>query len=147
MKLFAQMRLVSEESDYYFNIGEIYMTEKQYQKTLESYMTGLRIDIKCGDRPAIAADYNMIGELYAETEQAGIAEEYFQRSLSLAGQIEARPVTASACYNLGLLYKKKRDKEKATEYLTRALEIFRVMGTPDAQEVSDRLKELESGSF
>ncbi len=115
----------NELSDCYFNIGETYFYEKQYQKALDLYMQGLKIDQIHDNKFNMAGDYNMIGELYAEMANLGEAQKFFEQSISAAGQIDARPELAGAYYNLAQLYKKKNQEDKAEESLRRAEEIYR----------------------
>ncbi|TBR17269.1 tetratricopeptide repeat protein, partial [bacterium] len=86
--LFEEIKAVNELSDYYFNLGEVYLFEKNYQKALESYMVGLKIDQLKDNRPSLAADYNMVGELYMEMGNLAEAENYFNKTIMLASQIK-----------------------------------------------------------
>ncbi|MDD4900211.1 MAG: CHAT domain-containing protein, partial [Candidatus Omnitrophica bacterium] len=56
--LFEKLKLKDELSDFYFNQGEIFLFEKEYQKALEYYLKGLAIDRQKNDFPAIAVDYD-----------------------------------------------------------------------------------------
>jgi tetratricopeptide (TPR) repeat protein/CHAT domain-containing protein len=141
--LFEQLHMESEESDYYFNTGEIMVSEKQYQRALENYLKGLKMDTESGNVPSIAADYNMIGEFYVAINRPEMAQEYFQRSMELAGRIGARPTLASASYNLGMFYRKKGDRARAREYMVRAFRMYGEMGLPDAEDAGRQLKEME----
>ncbi|MDI6605777.1 MAG: CHAT domain-containing protein, partial [Candidatus Omnitrophota bacterium] len=81
--LFEKLKLKHELSDYYFNIGEIHLFEKEYQGALDSYMRGLEIDLAHGNKQSIVSDYSMIAELYMAMDNLQEAEEYFQRSIAL----------------------------------------------------------------
>lgn len=143
MQVFERLRLRHEKSDYYFNVGEILLLEKQYQLTLENYLRGLQLDLSVGDLTAVAADYEMIGELYAEMEQGDRAEEYFLKALRVVEGLQAKPVLASVCYDLGVLYKKNNAKARARPYLERARDLYHAMGVPDAAEAQKELEGME----
>ncbi len=143
LRLFEKLKLNNELSDYYFNLGEICIFEKQYQKALDNYTRGLKIDEFQGNMPSIASDYNMFGELYAEMDDLRQAERFFNQSVAISKQINARPELAAAYYNLGVLYKNKAHKNKARDYLRQAQEIYASMDTPDYQEIKKELLELD----
>jgi len=143
-RLFEKLKLKNELSDYYFNLGEIYLFEKQYQKALDCYTKGLKIDQGQGNRPGVAGDYNMIGELYIEMDNLEEAENFFHQSILVCKEIKSPIELASAYYNLGLLYKKKGKINKAREYLRQAQEIYRLIDTPDYQEIKKEFLELSN---
>ena len=133
----------NELSDYYFNLGEIYLMEKQYQKALDSYTKGLKIDQMQHNLPSIAADYNMIGELYLEMDNLVDAEKFFKQALEACKGIDAPLELACAYYNLGLLYKEKGQKNRTREYLRQAQEIYVKIDTPDYQEIKQEFLSLD----
>ncbi|MDD5156265.1 MAG: tetratricopeptide repeat protein, partial [Candidatus Omnitrophica bacterium] len=141
--LFEKLKVKGELSDYYFNLGEIHLSEKEYQKALDCYFKGLKIDQLHGNKPSEASDYNMIGELYVEIGNLNEAEKYFNQAVLLCEQIKAPLELAAAYYNLGLLYKEKRYRHKAREYLRQAQEIYRAKGLPASQEIREELLELD----
>jgi tetratricopeptide (TPR) repeat protein len=129
------MKLKEELSDCDFNLGEMYLFEKQYKIALDFYLKGLKKDQLQDNKPNLASDYEMIGELYLEMGNLVEAEFYFKQSVTLAAQINAPLELASASYNLGLLYKQKQNKFKAREYLRKAEEIYSLIDTPTYQRV------------
>jgi tetratricopeptide (TPR) repeat protein len=131
-------------SDCYFNLGEIYVLQKQYQKALDYYLKGLEIDRRQENKPNIASDYNMIGELYMEMDNSGEAERFFKQSILVSKQINSRPELAAAYYNLGLLYEKRGHKNKAKDHFRQAQEIYALMDTPTYQEIKKKILELSS---
>ena len=141
-QLFEKLGSKFELSDYYFNLGEVCVFEKQYQKALDCYMRGLKIDKVHGNIPSIASDYNMIGELYEEMDNFTEAERFFNEAIEICQNIEAPMELASAYYNLGLLYKKKGKINRAREYLRQAQEIYSRIDTPDYSKVKEELLSL-----
>src|SRR3989338_571047 len=142
--LFERLKLKHELSDCYFNLGEICLYEKKYQEALGFYRKGLAIDEQLGNKRNLASDYNMIGELYIEMDDLEEAEKLFQQSVLLSQQINAQPELACAYHNLGLLYKNKNKKNKAREYFRQAQEIYRLIDTPDYQNIKKELLELSN---
>jgi len=134
-QLFEKMKLKNELSDYYFNLGEICLFEKQYQKVLDCYMKGLKIDEAQGNISSLASDYNMMGELYVAMDNLAEAERFFNQAVSVSQKIDAHLELADAYYSLGLLYKKKNQKNKAREYLRQAQEIYRLIDSPEYQKI------------
>jgi len=143
--LFEKLRLKSELSDYYFNLGEVCLFEKEYHKALDYYLMGLKIDRGQNNKMSLACDYNMIGELYVEMDNIAKAEEYFNHSVEVAKQINALPELASAYQNLGILYKKLGRKNKARDNLRQAQEIYGLIDNAKYQEIKKELLDLSSG--
>ncbi|MDD4979642.1 MAG: tetratricopeptide repeat protein [Candidatus Omnitrophica bacterium] len=146
LKLFEKLKLKGELSDYYFNLGEIYAFEKQYQKAIAYYFKGLAIDQRQQNKPNIAGDYGMIGELYMEMDNFADAERFLKQSVLAGKEINARPELASAFYSLGVLYEKRGRRNKAKDYLRQAQEIYGQMGTPEYQEIKEKLSEFDNPS-
>ena len=140
--LFSRLKLTYELSDYYFNMGEICLFEKEYQKALDYYLKGIEIDRLHDNRTNLASDYNMLGELYIEINDFTQAEKYFADSVHISEQINARPELAGAYRNLALLYQKRGQINKARDYFRQAQEIYRLMDTPDYQEIKKDLLAL-----
>jgi len=143
-RLFEKLKLKNELSDYYFNLGEIHLFEKQYQKAMDCYFKGLKIDLAQGNLPSVSSDYDMIAELYAEMGNTQEAEKSFQEAISVAKQISAPLELASAYRNLAGLYKLKGQRSKAREYLRQAQEIYGAINHPAYQEIKKEF--LEAGS-
>ncbi len=137
------MKLKNELSDYYFNLGEICIIEKEYQKAMDYYAQGLKIDQFQGNKPSIASDYSMIGELYVEMDSLDKAESSFKQAILISEEINARPEMASAYYNMGLLYKKMGYKKKAKHYLRLAKNIYRLMDTDDYKKIKQEFRDFD----
>ena len=140
--LFEKLKLKNELSDFYFNQGEIYLFEKQYQKALEYYQRGLSIDKEKNDLPSIACDYDMIGELYFELGDLEKAEQSYQLGVKIAKEINAEPELASLYYNLGLLFRQKKHYSQARQYLRQAQELYRKMGLTEYEKIRQEFVEL-----
>ncbi len=137
--LFEKINLKGELSDYYFNLGELYVFEKHYEKALSSYLEGLKIDQIQGNKLNLPSDYNMIGELYFDMDNFVDAEDSFKAALKIAEEIRSRPDIAEAAYNLGILYKKLGRKNKSREFLRQAQEIYGVIDPLSYEEVKKEI--------
>ncbi|MDD2751705.1 MAG: CHAT domain-containing protein [Candidatus Omnitrophica bacterium] len=141
--LFEKLKLKDELSDFYFNQGEIFLFEKEYQKALEYYLRGLAIDRQKNDLPAIAVDYDMLGELYLELGDTAKAEESYNLGLKLAKEINAVPELASLYYNLGLLSRQQKHYSQARDYFRQAQELYRKMNLTQYREIRKEFDEVE----
>ena len=137
--IFDKLNVKNELSDYYFNVGELCLLEKQYSLALENYLHGLKIDEAQQNLPSLAADYNMLGELYLEMGKREEAGTYFYKALEVAKKINAVPDLAAAYYNLGQLHKQKRQFAQAREYFRFSQEIYRKIDTPTYKRIREEL--------
>ena len=142
--IFEKLKIKQGLSDYYFNLGELALFEKQYQKAKDYYLTGLRIDQAQGNKFNLASDYNMVGELYLEMDKIPEALLALEQAVGLSKQIQTQPDLAAAYHNLGLLYKKWGKKNRAKEYLRLAQEIYSAIDPLAYQEVKNEILSLDS---
>lgn len=136
LKLFSQLKLKHELSDYYFNLGEISRFEKRYQQALGLYYKGLSIDENLGDIINLASDYEMIGELYLEMGNFNNSSECFDKAVSILIGINAPLELASVYHNLGLLNETKGDLIKKEEFFRMAEEIYKKTDAPLNQKIN-----------
>jgi tetratricopeptide (TPR) repeat protein len=141
--LFKKLDLPDELSDHYFNLGEIYLFEKQYQQALDCYREGLKIDEREGNVPNIAGDYTMIGEWYLDMDNLAKAEGFFARAAVIFREFQLEPELAAVNFDLGIVYKKRKLKGKAREYFQQAYEFYRTVDTPEHKKVEKELLELD----
>ncbi|MDD5282360.1 MAG: tetratricopeptide repeat protein, partial [Candidatus Omnitrophica bacterium] len=130
--------------DCYFNLGEVYLYEKEYNKALDYYFKGIKIDQRQNNRVNLVCGYNMIGELYMEIDDLSKAEAYFKDSAKLAEEINSCIDLASVNYNLGLLYKKRGKKNMTRQHWRKAQEIYRSIDFDKYQEIRNQLLELDN---
>jgi len=102
--------LKNELSDCYFNLGEVYLFEKEYTKALDYYFKGLKIDQEQNNKENLASGYNMIGELYMEIDDLVKAEEYFKDSDKLAQETNSRMDLANVNNNLGCYIRNRGER-------------------------------------
>jgi tetratricopeptide (TPR) repeat protein len=134
----------NELSDYYFNLGEIFLFEKQYQKAKEHYAEGLRIDLLHDNRANLPSDYVMIGELSFEMGDLVEAERHFQLAVQAGKRIDSPADLAQAYHGLGRIYAKKNHISKAREHLRLAQELYYSLGFPEYQQIKEEYAGLSS---
>lgn len=144
--LFSRLKAHDELGDYYFNMGEIALFEKQYQKALSLYQQGLRCDENIGNLPSIASDYNMLGDLYRQMGNRMLAQEYYEKAESLAERIDLPLERAGTYYNLAVLYKEKKEFARAREYFRKAQEIYRTIDLPHYQRIKEEFRQMSGVS-
>jgi CHAT domain-containing protein/tetratricopeptide (TPR) repeat protein len=142
-EIFKSLGAIPELSDYYFDMGEIALFEKNYDLALEFYHKGLDLDKKLGHQFNLSSDYWMLGEYYWEIGKLTKAEDYFNKAVFICRQINNRPVLAGVYYDLGLMYKEMGKNHKAKEYLAAALKFYKDIDTPDYQEVQQEYAAIE----
>ena len=143
-EIFEKLKIKRGLSDYYFNLGELALFEKQYQKAKDYYLAGLRIDQAQGNKFNLASDYNMVGELYMEMDNLPEAVLALGQAVELSKQIQSQPDLAAACHNLGLIYKRMGKKAKAKEYLRLAQEIYSSIDPLAYKEVKNEILSLDN---
>jgi tetratricopeptide (TPR) repeat protein len=143
-RLFKQLRLKSELSDYYFNLGEIRLFNKDYQEALDCYRRGLAIDQAQGNLPSLASDYIMLGDLYLEMDNLKDAESSLDKAVAICGSLSLPREEAEANYDLGQIYAKRGQKNKAREFYRRAQEIYYSIDPAAYQEIKSALRELDN---
>ncbi len=141
-QLFKTLNAAREMSDYYFNMGEIHLMEKQYFQALKLYQRGIRIDEAHGNLPSLAADYCMLAELYGEIGDDRSAQENFQRSIEIASGIDAPQELASAYYSFASFHRKLGRLSRYREYLRLAQELYARMDLPTYQEIKEEFLHL-----
>lgn len=125
---------VEESKSYYYHLlGEVYLSKRLYQQSLEYFNQAA--NIKSLDRIFFV---NASGEAYFKIGELNKAIENFEAVL------EYNPNYAQAHYLLGLVYQKMDKKEKARNHFQKFLEIWKDAdeNLPELIETKKRLEEL-----
>jgi tetratricopeptide (TPR) repeat protein len=94
----------------YYNMGNLYADLGEYERAIESYRDGLKLD------PTLAKVHNNLGLAYAALKRAAEAASEFNQAVQL------RSDYAEAHYNLGVAYLqlgKKQDAQQQQQILTK----------------------------
>jgi len=123
--------LLKENTETYqihINIGNCYVSTKQYDQAIAAYMEYLnkaaakKTDLQ-GDAEA-AGVLSAVGQAYMEKGDVERAKEYFQKAISVLPRDEILP------YNVGVILLNQGDTENAIKYLRMAIEIKESWGAP-----------------
>ena len=106
-----------------FNISNILLEKKDYDKALEGYLKVLEINKndKSPNKELTAAIYSNIGEIYYDKEQYELAYKYRKTSLDLYKEINFKNQIANSEMDIGLILMKLKDYSLSTQYLSLAL--------------------------
>lgn len=107
----------------FFNLGNIYLAQSDYPKTLDYYFKALKIDEELGNKHGIATDISSIGIVYAEQKDYSKALEYFFKALKIAEELEDKNGIVFAIANIGNVYDIQGHNSKALDYSFKALKI------------------------
>jgi len=95
--------------DAYYNLGEIYLTQKQIEKAKEYYQKATDRVNNLDSRP-----FNNLGIIALSQNDVKTAEEFFAKALKI------NPNSFEATLNMALLFKKRGDKITAKDWAQKA---------------------------
>jgi signal transduction histidine kinase len=106
-----------------FNISNIFLEKKDYDKALEGYLKVLEINKndKSPNKELTAAIYSNIGEIYYDKGQYKLAYKYRKTSLDLYKEINFQNQIANSEMDIGLTLIKLKNYSLSTQYLSSAL--------------------------
>jgi tetratricopeptide (TPR) repeat protein len=84
----------------YKNIGEIYFSQKNFEKALEYLNKSLKIIEEIGDKHGIAVCFLSIGKIHGELRNALLSQSFNSKSLKIAREIGAKEIEMKALQNL-----------------------------------------------
>ncbi len=99
-----------------FNLGELFLEQKQYQKALPYYWKGLTIDLAIGDTYGQCLYYNRIGRAYTQLGVYDSAEYYLEKAIKLAPPTSGTDIFRVAFIDMANLLHKTGRSDKAVEY-------------------------------
>jgi signal transduction histidine kinase len=100
--------------------AQIYYSQGNYSKALESCLIALRDFQKQNREGNITDAYNLIGLIYSEQKKYPQAEIYLQKAYQLAKKNQDK-VLYSIINHLGILYASQKKYEQALEYYNQAI--------------------------
>jgi CHAT domain-containing protein len=114
----------NREASALMNLGNVFTSQNQTKKALESAQQALTITKNTGNRTLQSQALNAIGGIHIDLKQYTQAIPYFQQSLTLAKDIGNQPLQARSSNNLGhALYNTQRYPE-AIAQLKSAIQIL-----------------------
>jgi CHAT domain-containing protein len=117
----AEARTLSEIGYLYFSIGE-------KQKTLDCFNQALTLRRGVNDRSGQAGALNDIGVVYKDLDERQKALDSYNQAIAIRREIGDRSGEAGTIYNVGRVYYELEEHQKALEYFHQALAIQRDLG-------------------
>jgi tetratricopeptide (TPR) repeat protein len=115
----AQIRTIPESSLARFDLGNVYLSRRDWAPAQSEYDEALRL------RPDFWMAYVNLGSAFFGKEDIGLAMRAFERALAgVEGKPEFATVEARADYNRALILMRQNRNAEAAKSLTRMLEIF-----------------------
>jgi tetratricopeptide (TPR) repeat protein len=107
----------------YGNLGELYRTLGNLDKSEEMHKKALEIDQRLGRKKGMAIQYGKLGRVYRRRGELEASEEMHRKALSLNLETKNLAGTAVDYGDLAQVYRRKGDVDTALHYLQQALQI------------------------
>ena len=107
----------------YGNLGQLYRTLGDFEKSEEMHKKALEIDERLGRKESMAIQYGKLGRVYRRRDELQAAEEMHRKALSLNLETKNLGGTAVDYGDLAQVYRRKGDIDTALHYLQQALQI------------------------
>jgi serine phosphatase RsbU (regulator of sigma subunit)/uncharacterized protein HemY len=115
------------ESRAYYNIGNSYYLQNNFEKALEYHKKSLELRQKLGDNELIASSLNRLGTLAYSKQDFKLAEEYYLQVLQIRRGDKDQKGAGIVLNNLGNANSQMGNYDKAISYYKEANEIFKVL--------------------
>ncbi|MDR0874505.1 MAG: tetratricopeptide repeat protein [Prevotellaceae bacterium] len=123
------------EAEYFFNEGNAYLQEKDYDKALECHKKALEIAPELYKNDTIEAAFKHLGKIYLGKEEYNKAKEYQKKAIEVKHSLAN--VAAMAYNNRGIVFLNDKKYDKAITCFNKALKI-----KPDYEEAQKNLNEV-----
>jgi len=104
------------------SVGEVYQTDKQYQKAAEYFKKVLSINLKRGTKSSIIDAYYKVGDAAYYFDTAASRENY-QMCYDLSKKIDDKSNLLYSSLNLGVLASRRYDYKSSEKYFTEGLQL------------------------
>jgi tetratricopeptide (TPR) repeat protein len=140
--LFREARRRAGEAEALGNLGLVYHSLRQADKSLAYLRQALPIWQDLNHPKAIADTLNNLGIAYSDLNQTDQALEHLNRSLEIKRTLKDPREEAPALSNIGEVYQSMNQPDKAIDYYNQALALWRVL--KDAAARREEAKTLGS---
>lgn len=123
LKLAEKKAYLKAKADALNNIGFFYKNHGKISKTIDLYISSLKIRQEIDDKGGIANSLINIGTIYYNQGNIPQALDYFMRCLKIQEEINNKVGIAHALNNIGLIRAEVNDGAGALDYLQRSLKI------------------------
>ena len=110
------------------NLGAVYLSLGDLEKSIEYHERNLKISKEVGDRAGEGGAYGNLGSAFGNLGDFQKAKEYHERHLQISKEVGHREGEGKAYGNLGNDYHGLGDFQKAIEYHERDLKISKEVG-------------------
>ncbi len=117
-----------EEAAILGNLGLIYQTKGEFDKSEQMHNKSLEIADKLGLQDVIASQYGNLGLIYQTLGELNKSEEMHNKALKIYKQMGNKQEMAMEYGNLGVVYQMNGEFDKAEQMHKKALEIAEKLG-------------------
>ncbi|MFL6286663.1 MAG: CHAT domain-containing protein [Pyrinomonadaceae bacterium] len=110
------------------NIGEIYYSLSELEKSLQCFSASAELWTAVGDRRGLALAHLNMGYSYTDSGDLTEAQKNYRRSLELWQEVGDRRGEALALTALGGIYSFTGDRQLALDFHSKALRLFHAIG-------------------
>ncbi len=143
MKIADELGDKNKTAIYYGDIGTVYLSQKEYARSLYYLSKALAMDSAAGNLDGVGRHLGNIGVCYDEQKEYSKALDYYFRSLKLKEELGQKNEVASTLGNIGSLYASTKQYAEAEKYLLQALAMDTAMGSLEGiMDVEKNLSEL-----
>ncbi|HKQ08852.1 MAG TPA: tetratricopeptide repeat protein [Blastocatellia bacterium] len=117
----------------YRNIGGLYSSLGDKQKTLDYYNEALRLIQSVDEKSDEARTLSNIGLVYQSLDEKTKALDYYNQALTIYKAVGDKSAEATTLNNIGSLYDELDEKQKALDYYNQALPLKQSLGDKPGQ--------------
>jgi DNA-binding SARP family transcriptional activator/Tfp pilus assembly protein PilF len=128
-------------------LGIIDGRQGRYEQAASHYRQALALANETGDRPGEVEAHNGIGDVLLAAGRASQASDHHTIALAVASRIGDKYEQARAHDGLGRTHHVAANPCQARHHWKHALELFTVIGAPEADDVRTRLSALDAAYF
>ena len=128
-------------------LGIIDSRQGRYEQATSQYRQALALAREIGDRPGEVEAHNGIGEVLLASGRASQASAHHTIALAVASRIGDKYEQARAHDGLARTHHVTANSGQARHHWKHALELFTVIGAPEANSVRGRLSALDAAGF
>ena len=112
----------------YNTMGVAFELKGNYPKSLECFLTALKICEETGNKKGMGACYGSIGIVYKNQYDYPKALEYGLKNLKIAEEAKDTRSIARCYSNIGLIYSEQNNYQKALDYYLKSLDLSKQVG-------------------
>lgn len=123
--IFSDLKNEQEIYNCNYKLGRLYFNISEYDKSLESYFTSLKIAEQNKNELQVAANLEKIGEVYLLTPDLETARINFYKALAIYKKLNNEEGIIGSLTNLGASYQKEGSRTNNEVLVIRAITLFK----------------------